>query len=138
MAGKRRIRETGSGEQSYSSLNKPVKVFFIILVFLFSGCSLSDYLDPVSSWFDEDQEVTHSVVPPTKREKKPTKKLRMDSEAQKIIQRYFKTHETGIYVHIDSIKRKVQKRKKKKNSQESEFAPPIAAPVAKVTRQNLP
>ena len=48
----------------------------------------------------------------------------MDSEAQKIIQRYFKIHETGIYVHLDSIKRKAQKRKKKKNSQASEFAPP--------------
>ena len=119
-------------------IEQTAKVFFIILVFSFSGCSFSDYLDPVSSWFDEDEEIIHSAVPSTKRERKPIKKPRMDSEAQKIIQRYFKTHETGIYVHLDSIKRKVQKRKKKKNSQESEFAPPIAAPVAKVTRQNLP
>ena len=119
-------------------MSELVKVFFIILVFSFSGCSLSDYLDPVSSWFDEDKEIIHSAVPSTKRERKSIKKPRMDSEAQKIIQRYFRTHETGIYVHLDLIKRKVQKRKKKKNSQESEFAPPIAAPVAKVTRQNLP
>ena len=119
-------------------MSKPAKVFFIILVFSFSGCSFSDYLDPVSSWFDEDEEIIHSAVPSTKRERKPIKKPRMDREAQKIIQRYFKTHETGIYVHLDSIKRKTQKRKQKKNSQESEFAPPIAAPVAKVTRQNLP
>ena len=119
-------------------IEQTAKVFFIILVFSFSGCSFSDYLDPVSSWFDEDEEIIHSAVPSTKRERKPIKKPRMDSEAQKIIQRYFKTHETGIYVHLDSIKRKAQKRKQKKNSQESEFAPPIAAPVAKVTRQNLP
>ena len=124
-------------------MSELVKVFFIILVFSFSGCSLSDYLDPVSSWFDEDKEIIHSAVPSTKRERKSIKKPRMDSEAQKIIQRYFRTHETGIYVHLDSIKRKAQKRKaqkqkQKKNSQESEFAPPIAAPVAKVTRQNLP
>ncbi len=119
-------------------MSKPAKVFFIILVFSFSGCSFSDYLDPVSSWFDEDEEIIHSAVPSTKRERKPIKKPRMDSEAQKIIQRYFKIHETGIYVHLDSIKRKAQKRKKKKNSQTSGFAPPIAAPVAKVTRQNLP
>jgi len=128
-------------------LSKLVKVFFIILIFSFSGCSLSDYLDPVSSWFDEDKEIIHPAVPSTKRERKPIKKPRMDSDVQKIIQRYFKANETGIYVHLDSIKRKAQKdsikrkaqkRKKKKNSQESEFTPPIAAPVAKVTRQNLP
>ena len=119
-------------------MSKPAKVFFIILVFSFSGCSFSDYLDPVSSWFDEDEEIIHSAVPSTKRERKSIKKPRMDSEAQKIIQRYFRTHETGIYVHLDLVKRKAQKRKQKKNSQESEFAPPIAAPVAKVTRQNLP
>ena len=38
-------------------MSELVKVFFIILVFSFSGCSLSDYLDPVSSWFDEDKEI---------------------------------------------------------------------------------
>ena len=119
-------------------MSKLITVSFITIIFSLSGCSLPDYLDSVSAWFSEDKEATHSVAPRMKQDIKLIKKPKMDSDVQKIIQRYFRTHATGIYVHLDSIKRKTQKRKKTKNSQESKFAPPIAAPVEKVTRQNLP
>ncbi len=124
-------------------MSKLTKVSFIAFIFLFNGCSFPDYFDSVSNWFNENQEVD-SIAPPARKSKKFTKKSTskrtVDNEAKKIIQRYFRPHETGIYVHLDSVRKKKKQptRKKRESSEENQFAPPIAAPVEKVVRQDLP